>query len=259
MRFGTCSVLALVFAVLGTHLVRPQSAGAQSAGAQSAEAQSEIPAPTLLATAHLEGVANLPYFFRLYRARLPAAQHATYRGSGAMLYDLKGAPAIEIEGGAVQPLAEGAGVFVAAGQAVTVRAPASEPTDLLLFVLSARPNQPPPLDRPAVTKELFRTGEALPGLNPGPYDFTLARLTLPAGMSADAPHYRTGAALNYILAGTGSLIADGKTEPMPAGTAQASLSGWFHQWANPGDTPLVIVRAEITQEGAPAVVPGTAK
>jgi hypothetical protein len=259
MRFGTCSVLALVFAVLGTHLVRPQSAGAQSAGAQSTEAQSEIPAPTLLATAHLEGVANLPYFFRLYRARLPAAQHATYRGSGAMLYDLKGAPAIEIEGGAVQPLAEGAGVFVAAGQAVTVRAPASEPTDLLLFVLSARPNQPPPLDRPAVTKELFRTGEALPGLNPGPYDFTLARLTLPAGMSADAPHYRTGAALNYILAGTGSLIADGKTEPMPAGTAQASLSGWFHQWANPGDTPLVIVRAEITQEGAPAVVPGTAK
>lgn len=259
MRFGTCSVLALVFAVLGTHLVRPQSAGAQSAGAQSAEAQSEIPAPTLLATAHLEGVANLPYFFRLYRARLPAAQHATYRGSGAMLYDLKGAPAIEIEGGAVQPLAEGAGVFVAAGQAVTIRAAASEPTDMLLFVLSARPNQPPPLDRPAVTKELFRTGEALPGLNPGPYDFTLARLTLPAGMSADAPHYRTGAALNYILAGTGSLIADGKTEPMPAGTAQASLSGWFHQWANPGDTPLVIVRAEITQEGAPAVVPGPAK
>jgi hypothetical protein len=255
MRLGACLVLALVFAVMGMQAVaQPQSAGAQSAGAQW-----EIPAPTVLATAHLESVADLPYYFRLYRARLPAAQHATYRGSGAMLYDLKGASAIEVEGAAARPLAEGAGVFVAAGQAVTVRAPASEPADLLLFVLSARPNQPPPLDRPAVTKELFRTGESLPGLHAGPYEFTLTRLTLPAGMSADAPHYRTGAALNYILAGTGSLIADGKTEPMPAGTAQASLSGWFHQWANPGDTPLVIVRAEITQEGAPAVVPETAK
>jgi mannose-6-phosphate isomerase-like protein (cupin superfamily) len=255
MRLGKGSVLALIFAVLGM----PAIAQTQPSRAPPGGAQSETPAPTLLATAHLEGVANLPYFFRLYRARLPAAQHASYRGSGAMLYDLRGAAAIEIEGDGVQPLAEGAGVFVAAGQAVTIRAPASEPADLLLFVLSARPNQPPPLDRPAVTKELFRTGEALPGLHAGAYEFTLTRLTLPAGMSADAPHYRTGAALNYILAGTGSLIADGKTEPMPAGTAQASLSGWFHQWANPGDTPLVIVRAEITQEGAPAVVPEPAK
>ena len=245
MRIRHCLAVVGVFALLGV-----------PAGAEPPSAR---PAATLLATAHLESVADLPYYFRLYRARLPAAQHASYRGSSAMLYDLKGTTSIEIEGAAAQPLAEGAGVFVAAGQAATIHAPASEPADLLLFVLSARPNQPPPLDRPAITKELFRTGDSLPGMHPGAYEFTLTRLQFPAGMQAEPPHYRTGAALNYILAGAGSVIADGKTEKMPAGMAQASLSGWFHQWANPGDTPLVIVRAEITQEGVPAVVPEPAK
>lgn len=241
MRVPRRLAVVLVLALLGMPAV--------------AQAQSESPVSTLLAAGHLESIADLPFYFRLYGAHVPAAQRVTYRGSSAMLYGLKGAPEVEIEGGAARPLAEGAGVFIAPGQAVTIRAPVSGPTDLLLFVLSAHPNQRPPFDRPAVSKELYRAPVALPGLKPGPYEFSLARLTFPAGMPADAPHYQTGAALNYILAGTGSLIADGKTQPMPAGTAQAAVSGWFHQWANPGDTPLVIVRAEITQKGAASVVP----
>ena len=32
--------------------------------------------------------------------------------------------------------------------------------------------------------------------------------------------------------------------------------GWVHQWANPGDTPLVLLQANISQEGVPAVLPG---
>ena len=64
MRLGNCSVLALVFAVLGMPAIaQPQSAAAQPAAAQSAGDQSASPAPTLLATAHLESVANLPYYF----------------------------------------------------------------------------------------------------------------------------------------------------------------------------------------------------
>jgi quercetin dioxygenase-like cupin family protein len=245
MRIRDCLWLSLVIVVLGT----PAFAGSQSGG----------PVATPLATAHLEIVGSLPFYFRLYRARLPPAQHASSRRSGAMLYELTGAAEVEIEGAAAHPLAEGGAAYIAADQVATIRAPASEPAEFLLFVLSARPNQLPPLDRPAITKELFRTPDALPGLKPGPYVFSLTRLTFPAGTPPTLLHYRTGAALNYILAGTGSLIAEGKTQAMPAGTAQASLSGWFHQWANPGDTPLVIVQAEITQEGAAPVVPEPAK
>lgn len=241
MWLGKYTILALVFALLEMPAV--------------GKAQSESPPSTPLVTGHLEIVSDLPFYFRLYRARVPAAQHATYRGSSAMLYDLSGGAAMEIEGGAAQRLAAGAGAFIAAGQVATISAPASEPADLLLFVLSARPNQSPPLDRPAVTKEIFRTPDALPGIKPGSYEFSLARVTFPAGMPANPPHYRTGAALNYIVAGTGSVIADGKTEPMSTGMVQFSPAGWFHQWANPGTTPLAIVQANINQEGAPALVP----
>ncbi len=176
-----------------------------------------------------------------------------------MLYDLSGAAAIDIDGGAAQRLAEGAGAFIATGQAVTISASASEPTDLLLFILTARPNQRPPLDRPAVVRELYRTSDPLPGLQAGPYEFSLAQLKFPAGMPATPAHYRSGAALDYVLAGKGALTADGKTEAMSAETPLFEGSGWIYRLANPGDTPLILLEANISGEGAPAIVPATPK
>jgi hypothetical protein len=220
-----------------------------------AQSESEGPVSALLATGHLASVVDMPLYFRLYRAHLPAAQHASYRGSSAMLYDLSGAPAIGIDGGGGQPLAQGAGAFVAAGQTVVIGASGSEPADLLLFVLTARPNQLPPLDRPAIVKELYRTPDPLPDLRTGPYEFSLARLTFPTAMPAGPAGYRSGAALDYVLAGGGALTADGKTEAMPAETALFERFGWVHRWANPGDQPLVLLQANIRREGDPATHP----
>src|SRR5712691_5975058 len=145
----------------------------------SAVAQDQPPVAvrTVLASGHLDSVVTLPLFFRLYRAHLPAAQQASYQGANAMLYDLSGASTIQVEGGAAQPLAEGAGAFIPAGQHVTISAAEAEPTDLLLFLLTARPNQGRRLlSRPAIAQELFRTGDPLPGLKPGPYEFSLVRV-----------------------------------------------------------------------------------
>jgi len=215
---------------------------------------------TLLASGHLASVVDLPLFLRLYRARLPAGQHASYQGASAMLYDLSGTSTIDIDGGAAQPLAEGAGAFIAAGQAVTITAAASEPTDLLLFLLTARPNQGRRLlSHPAVAQELYRTGDPLPGLKAGPYEFSLARLVFPPGMQADPAHSRSGAALDYVLAGTGAVTADGKTEAGSAGSALFEGFGWVHSLANPGEMPLVLLQANISREGEPAIVPATPK
>jgi hypothetical protein len=124
----------------------------------AAQPPSEIPAVMTLATGRLASVVGLPFFFRLYQVHLPAARHASYQGSSAMLYDLSGAVALAIEGRAAQRLDEGAGVFIAAGQEVTINASVSEPAAFLLFLLTTRPNQRRPLlDLPAVTRELYRT------------------------------------------------------------------------------------------------------
>jgi quercetin dioxygenase-like cupin family protein len=146
----------------------------------------------------------------------------------------------------------------------TVTAPVGasgwEPTSLLLFVLTPRPNQRKPLlDRPAVVTELCRTPEPLSGLQAGPYELSLTRVTLPAGMPADPPHFRSGAALNYVLAGTGLFTAEGKTEPRTAGMADFEPYGLVHQWANPGDAPLVLLQVSLSQEGIPAELPASPK
>jgi quercetin dioxygenase-like cupin family protein len=224
-----------------------------------AQTQPANPNRALLAIGHLASVVDLPFFFRLYRVRLPTAQRASYSGSSVMLYELSGASAIDI-GDSAHPLAEGDGAFIAAGEAATIRASGSEPADLLVFLLTARPNQRRALlDYPAVVREVFRTPDPLPGLQAGPYEFSLTRVTFPAGMPANPAHYRSGAALDYVLAGTGSLTADGKTEAMAAETPLFESSGWIHAWANPGDMPFVLLQANINREGDPAVVPAAPK
>src|SRR5260370_33078252 len=107
MRIGSSLAVALLCCVPGLQA--------------AAEDQPAGTVRTLLASGHLDSVVELPLFLRLYRARVPAAQHASYQGSSAMLYDLSGASTIDVEGGASRPLPAGAGVFIPAGQAVTIR------------------------------------------------------------------------------------------------------------------------------------------
>jgi mannose-6-phosphate isomerase-like protein (cupin superfamily) len=216
---------------------------------------------TPLAAAHLDSATGMPLFFRLYRARLPAAAHTSYEGANALLYALGGAVSLEVEGGGTQTVGESGGAFIAAGQTVTIRASASAPADLLLFLLTARPNERRPvLARPAVIRELFRTPEPLPGLQEGqPYDFTLARLTLPPDTAAGPAHSLSGAALDYVLAGTAALTADSKTETTPAEMPLFERFGWVHQLANPGSEPLVLLQVSLSQAATPAVQPAAGK
>jgi quercetin dioxygenase-like cupin family protein len=73
-------------------------------------------------------------------------------------------------------------------------------------------------------------------------------------MAPNVPHYRSGAALYYVLEGSGTFIADGKTEARVAGMPHFESHGWVHQWGNPGDVPLVLLQANISEEGVPAVI-----
>lgn len=212
----------------------------------------------VLATGRLASVTEMPLYFRLYRVRLPAWQRSSYNGSNAMLYGLSGASAIDI-GGSARSLAESAGAFIPTGQTTTISA-GSAPASFLVFLLSPAPNQRRPLlDRPAVVEELYRTPEPLPGLKSGPYEFSLTRVVLPPGMPANRAHYRSGAALYYVVSGVGAVTADAEIEPRAAGASQFEPSGWVHQWANPGAAPLVLLQANISQEGVPAVLPAAAQ
>ncbi|HKF73924.1 MAG TPA: cupin domain-containing protein [Stellaceae bacterium] len=174
-----------------------------------------------------------------------------------MLYLLSGTLTVALDG-ATQTVSEGAGAFVPGGRALVFSATGAEPTRWLQFVLAPEAEvQKPLLGGPASVDELYSTPSALPGLSAGPYEFSLTRVALPAGMPANPPHYRSGAALYYVMTGSGTFMADGKSELRTPGMPHFERSGWVHRWANPGDTPLVLLQANISQEGVPAVLLGT--
>jgi quercetin dioxygenase-like cupin family protein len=209
---------------------------------------------SLLAAGRIGSVVDTPLHFRLFRVAVPAAQRLTYTGPNAVLYALSGTLAIGTDG-SDQTVAEGAGALIPAGRTAAIRASRDEPAGFLLFVLSPAAEMGKQLLQPAgAAEELYRTPEPLPGLKPGPYEFSLTRVALPVGMPANPPHYRSGAALYYILAGAGLFIAEGKTAPRTAGMPHFEPAGLVHQWANPGDNSLVLLQANISQEGIPAVL-----
>src|ERR1044071_5095183 len=185
---------------------------------------------------------------RRVRVRLPSTQRASYSGPNAMLYALSGGLGLEL-GGNSQPLAESGGAFLPGGQAATFSASGWEPANFLLFVLSPVADaQKPLVGPPVMVEELYRSPEPLPGLQAGPYEFSLTRVSLPPGMPATPPHYRSGDVLYFVAAGSGTFIADGRSEPRSAGMAHFERAGWVHQWANPSTTPLVLIQANISQE-----------
>src|SRR5262249_25793878 len=109
---------------------------------------------------------------------------------------------------------------------------------------------------PAVVRELYRTATLIPHLQPGGHDLNLTRVTFPALMPSNPPHHRSGAALYYILSGTGANTVDGKTEARGPGSLIYEPYGLVHQWGNPGNEPLIFLAFNINPEGVAAVLAG---
>jgi mannose-6-phosphate isomerase-like protein (cupin superfamily) len=110
---------------------------------------------------------------------------------------------------------------------------------------------------PAAVKELYRTAAPIPDLKPGSYDISLSLITFPPAMPSNPPHHRSGAALYYIVSGTGANTVDGKVEAKGPGSVIYEPFGLVHQWGNPGGEPLTFLAFNISPEGVAAVLPGT--
>jgi mannose-6-phosphate isomerase-like protein (cupin superfamily) len=75
-------------------------------------------------------------------------------------------------------------------------------------------------------------------------------------MPSNPPHHRSGAALYFIISGTGANTVDGKTEALGPGSLIYEPYALVHQWGNPGEEPLIFLAFNINPEGVAAVLPG---
>lgn len=223
------------------------------AAAQTPPAAPAIPR-TVVAGTKLPSLGNAPLYFMAVSVSIPPGQKISLSAPNSILYQLSGST--EVANGKANKITEGEGVLIADGTTVSLTAGEGEQSTLLHFLLAPKEALDQPIAAaPATVKKLYRTPGPLPEPRPGSYELNLTRVTFPPGMPSNRPHHRSGAALYYIVSGTGANTVDGKTAERGPGSLIYEPFSLVHQWGNPGSEPLTFLAFNINPEGVPAVVP----
>ena len=213
---------------------------------------------TVVAATKLPTVTDVPLHFKAVRTTLQPNEKLGISAANGILYQMSGSTEVSL-GGEAKMLNAGEGLFIAGGKPAALTAGSGGPSTFLHFFLVPVED----LDRPAETapaamRELYRTETPIPDLKPGGYDLNLTRITFPAQMPSNPPHHRSGAALYYIISGTGANTVAAKTEAKGPGSLIYEPFGLVHQWGNPGNEPFTFLPFNINPEGVAAVLPGAA-
>jgi quercetin dioxygenase-like cupin family protein len=249
MRFRTTGTLSLSL-----------SLGAMAFGA-SVDAQT-TPAPpaitrTVIAATKLSTVTDVPLYFKAVSVTLPSGEKSSVSAANSIVYQISGSTEVSLDG-ETKMLNAGDGLFIAGGKTSVLKAGSGAPSSFLHFFLAPAADLDRPAEQaPAAVRELYRTAAPIPDLKPGSYDLNLTRVTFPAQMPSNPPHHRSGAALYYIISGTGANTVDGTTTEKVPGSLIYEPYALVHQWGNPGSEPLTFLAFNINPEGVAAVLPGT--
>jgi quercetin dioxygenase-like cupin family protein len=245
MQFRTTELLLLGAMAL------PASGAAQTAPAPPAITR------TVVAATKLPTVTDVPLHFKAVRTTLQPNEKRDISAANGILYQMSGSTEVSLDGEA-KMLSDGEGLFIAGGKTAVLTAGSRGPSTFLHFFLVPAVDLGRPVETaPAAVRELYRTESPIPDLKPGSYDLNLTRVTFPAQMPSNPPHHRSGAALYYIISGTGANTVDGKTEARGPGSLIYEPYALVHQWGNPGNEPLIFLAFNINPEGVAAVLPGT--
>ena len=244
MQFRTTGLLLLGAMAL------PASGTAQTTPAPPAITR------TVVAATKLPTVTDVPLHFKAVSITLQPDERSSVSAANGILYQMSGSTEIALDGQA-KMLNAGEGLFIAGGKTAALTAGSGGPSAFLHFFLVPAVDLGRPVETaPAAVRELYRTATPIPDLKPGGYDLNLTRVTFPAQMPSNPPHHRSGAALYYIISGTGANTVDGKTEARGPGSLIYEPYALVHQWGNPGNEPLIFLAFNINPEGMAAVLPG---
>jgi quercetin dioxygenase-like cupin family protein len=245
MQFRTTELLLLGAMAL------PASGAAQTAPAPPAITR------TVVAATKLPTVTDVLLHFKAVRTTLQPNEKRGISAANGILYQMSGSTEVSL-GGEAKMLSDGEGLFIAGGKTAALTAGSRGPSTFLHFFLVPAVDLGRPVETaPAAVRELYRTETPIPDLKPGGYDLNLTRVTFPAHMPSNPPHHRSGAALYYIISGTGANTVDGKTEARGPGSLIYEPYALVHQWGNPGNEPLIFLAFNINPEGVAAVLPST--
>jgi quercetin dioxygenase-like cupin family protein len=179
----------------------------------SATAQT-TPAPpaitrTVVAATKLPTVTDVPLHFKAVSITLQPDEKSGVSAANGILYQMSGSTEVALDGEA-KTLNAGDGMFIAGGKTAALTAGSRGPSTFLHFFLVPAVDLGRPVETAtAAARELYHTANPIPDLKPGGYDLNLTRVTFPAQMPSNPPHHRSGAALYYIVSGTGAMVPSG--------------------------------------------------
>lgn len=237
----------------------PEADSARQGATRAPASQEEAGGPALdvaairLAQAEIPSGLEKPHYLKILRVRLPEGATVTYAAADGMIYQLSGVQHVRTDS-RTATLQPGQGMYVYAGMPATYKAGAESPVEFLHFLLVPAPQVDRAMSpRTGEIAEIFRVPEPIVDIPPGAYDFHLDALTLDPGTPLNSPHYRTGAAVYYVLSGTPTILVDGEARRAPAGTVVYEPRGLVHQWSNPGEQPASFVVANISPRDSPPI------
>lgn len=207
-----------------------------------------------LASASIPSGREKDHLFKILSVTVPPGETITYASAEGLVFQISGSQTITVEGRATT-LQPNQGVHIETGlPAIFESHGKEEPSVYLHFLLVPAPqaDRTIALEKAKIT-ELYRTPNPVPDLAKEPHQFTLAQLSFPPATPQTGTHYRTGAAVYYVLSGTGTFSHQGTTEQKGPGSVVYEPSGMVHQWANPGDLPLQLIVANVSPTGTPAI------
>ena len=236
-----CALFIGILALLLLHVALPH-----------AQTHSSRIVRQVLAVGRVANVIAAPMYFRLLQVRLPAGAAISFRAMPSMIYQLSGE--VEISAAAErQVVKEGQGHYLAAGTDAAMKAAGAEAVFLHFLLVTADELNRPVQSAPAVVTELHRMAISSAGLRSGPYELSMVRVTTAAATPRPPLHYRSGAALYYVLS-DGTITFDGKTEARPRGSIQEEPHGFVHSWQSRPDMPMILLQANISPEGVREII-----
>ena len=211
---------------------------------------------TVVAATKLPTVTDVPLHFKAVSVTLAPGEKTGVSAANGILYQMSGSTEVSL-GGEAKMLSAGEGLFIAGGKTAALNGGQRRAINFPPLLPCPRCGLGSAVETaPAAVRELYRTATPIPDLKPGGYDLNLTRVTFPAQMPSNPPHHRSGAALYYIISGTGANTVDGKTEARGPGSLIYEPYALVHQWGNPGNEPLIFLAFNINPEGVAAVLPG---
>lgn len=227
---------------------------AGAAAAQNAPAAPGVQTATL-AVGKLADVSRTPQYFCAMSVTIPAAAASHIASStNGFLYQLAGSTEV-ITGTASKTVAAGEALFIPAGSQVGLKAVGDGPSRALHFLVvpDAAPSSPIATE-PAHVEELFRSSTPIPDLKAGAYQMTLTRRTFPPGTPPSPPRRHSGAALIYVLSGTGTHTVEGKSSDQGPASVIYEPSSLVYRWGNRGSEPWTYLAFTLSPEGMPPTV-----